>query len=116
VLEGKAMRKDEELETMEQVKAEVRAASDAEGKPGRSLDMDEELGDDQLLGDATLAKLVPTPVESTAPAVEVAVETPAVETPAVETPAVETPAVETPAVVEEQPAQPAVDEEKKSEE
>jgi len=106
VLEGKAMRKDEELETMEQVKAEVRAASEAEGKPGRSLDMDEELGDDQLLGDATLAKLVPTPAESTAPAGDVAVETPAVETPA----------AETPAVVEEQPAQPAADEEKKSEE
>ncbi len=59
VLEGKAMRKDEELQTMEDVKAELSAAGEGEQKTRRSMDTDEEMDDAQLLGDATLAKLIP---------------------------------------------------------
>jgi len=65
VLEGKAMRKDEELATMEQVKAEVAAVTaELERKPARGMDMDEELEDDELLGEATLAKLAPSGEEA----------------------------------------------------
>ena len=56
VLEGKAMRKEEEPEAL--------PAEDATGKSERSarkapkvVDTDEELGDDDLLGEATLAKM-----------------------------------------------------------
>jgi small subunit ribosomal protein S2 len=63
VLEGKAMRKDEELETMEQVKAETQAIAEGDRKAVQDIDMDEDMDDDQLLGDATLAKLVPPPEE-----------------------------------------------------
>ena len=59
VLEGKAMRKDEEAEA----EAEAKAAAEAEGAPaeaaGRGVEMEEELEDDELLGEATLAKLAP---------------------------------------------------------
>jgi small subunit ribosomal protein S2 len=57
VEEGKAMRKDEELE------AEAQAAQGAEEekKLVHALEMEEELEDDELLGEATLAKLTPTP-------------------------------------------------------
>jgi small subunit ribosomal protein S2 len=64
VLEGKAMRKDEELEMMEQVKAEAGAMADADQKSPRAIDMDEDMDDDLLLGDATLAKLAPSHEES----------------------------------------------------
>jgi small subunit ribosomal protein S2 len=64
VLEGKAMRKDEELEMMEQVRAEAGAMADADQKSPRAIDMDEDMDDDQLLGDATLAKLAPSHEES----------------------------------------------------
>jgi small subunit ribosomal protein S2 len=59
VLEGKAMRKDEELE------AEAEAQRAAEAQPEmaeaamRTVEMDEELEDEKLLGKATLAKLAP---------------------------------------------------------
>lgn len=58
VLEGKAMRKDEEME----MQAEVRPAGEAASvEPGaRSVEVDEELEDEALLGKATLAKLTPT--------------------------------------------------------
>jgi small subunit ribosomal protein S2 len=58
VLEGKAMRKDEELDTMEEVKLETRTygEGDVESIPG---DLDEEVDDALLLGDSTLAKLAP---------------------------------------------------------
>jgi small subunit ribosomal protein S2 len=59
VLEGKALRKDEEIETMEQLKAEVRTYSEAERETESAIDMEEELDDAMLLGDATLAKLAP---------------------------------------------------------
>jgi small subunit ribosomal protein S2 len=105
VLEGKAMRKDEELETMDQVKAEVQAIADADRKSDRTIDMDEEMDDAQLLGDATLAKLVPVH-EEPAPE-EVAVEPIKLEVPEPEEVVAEP-------VIEEEPAavpadEPAVD-------
>jgi hypothetical protein len=62
------MRKDEELEMMEQVKAEVRVATEADLTP--AIDMDEEMDDEQLLGDATRAKLAPIPAEVSEPVIE----------------------------------------------
>jgi small subunit ribosomal protein S2 len=59
VEEGKAMRKDEELEAEA---AEARVANflaDSVRRPTNALDLDEELKDDELLGEATLAKLTP---------------------------------------------------------
>jgi small subunit ribosomal protein S2 len=93
VLEGKAMRKDEELQTMEAVKAEVSAAGEGEQKSRRSMDTDEEMDDAQLLGDATLAKLIPAveavEVVETVEAVEVVEEASAPAPEPVETPAEE---------------------------
>lgn len=54
VLEGKAMRKDDELE--EDYAPTERAAA-VETARSYSIESEDELGDDQLLGDATLAKL-----------------------------------------------------------
>jgi small subunit ribosomal protein S2 len=59
VEEGKAMRKDEELEAEA---AEARVANvlaDSVRRPANAIDLDEELKDDELLGEATLAKLTP---------------------------------------------------------
>ncbi len=58
VLEGKAMRKDDELEAEERaaVVAPVASAEPAR-KPARNVDMDEEVDDSNLLGKSTLAKL-----------------------------------------------------------
>lgn len=57
VLEGKAMRKDEEV-SEEKLAAEAMAASDRPARRApRVVDVDEELEDDALLGKATLAKL-----------------------------------------------------------
>lgn len=58
VLEGKAMRKDEEMEA----EAEVKPAGEAAPvEPGaRNIEADEELEDEALLGKATLAKMTPT--------------------------------------------------------
>jgi small subunit ribosomal protein S2 len=56
VLEGKAARKDEEPEKVEDVKAESKART----RPARSkveTEADDEAGDDILLGEATLAKM-----------------------------------------------------------
>jgi len=56
VLEGKASRKDEEPEQMEDVKAESKART----RPARSkveTEADDDAGDDVLLGEATLAKM-----------------------------------------------------------
>jgi small subunit ribosomal protein S2 len=66
VEEGKAMRKDIEPETVEARPAE--AAADAARKPGHAMDMDEELPDADLLGQSTLAKIVPSAPEGEAPA------------------------------------------------
>jgi small subunit ribosomal protein S2 len=56
VLEGKAMRKDDQ-DTRDAQSDASRAS--AEKKSARALDMGEDPGDDDLLGDATLAKLGP---------------------------------------------------------
>jgi small subunit ribosomal protein S2 len=77
VLEGKAMRKDDEL-SEEKLAAEAMAQSDRSTRRApRIVETDEELQDDALLGQATLAKLnasredeqvptpTPTPVEET---------------------------------------------------
>jgi small subunit ribosomal protein S2 len=59
VLEGVAMRKDDQDERDAQSDAS-RAAT--EKKPARLMDLDDELADDDLLGEATLAKLGPREV------------------------------------------------------
>jgi small subunit ribosomal protein S2 len=56
VLEGKAMRKDEEPELTEEEKADDTPKSRASRKPVVETEQDE-MGDDVLLGEATLAKL-----------------------------------------------------------
>jgi small subunit ribosomal protein S2 len=63
VEEGKAMRKDEELEA-EAAEARIAdVASESVKRPARAIDLDEELKDDELLGEATLAKLAPAEIE-----------------------------------------------------
>lgn len=72
VLEGKAMRKDEEG-SEEKLAAEAMAQSDRSTRRGpRVVETDEELEDDALLGEATLAKLNATREEEqvAAPVVE----------------------------------------------
>lgn len=59
VLEGKAMRKDEELEEVAEIRTAAETAPEKEYKPARAMDLEDELEDDQLLGEATLAKLGP---------------------------------------------------------
>jgi small subunit ribosomal protein S2 len=61
VLEGKAMRKDEEDEAEAEVKLAAEPAAELEAKPGGAAESDVELEDDELLGEATLAKLAPAP-------------------------------------------------------
>jgi small subunit ribosomal protein S2 len=73
VLEGKAMRKDEDMGENENI-ASISSGEKSPRKFAR-MDNEEELNDEELLGDATLAKLsVPAAEEETA---EVVVETPA---------------------------------------
>jgi small subunit ribosomal protein S2 len=67
VLEGKAMRKDEELEEVAEIRMASETAPEKEYKPARAMDMEEELEDDQLLGEATLAKLTPVHEEEEEP-------------------------------------------------
>jgi small subunit ribosomal protein S2 len=57
VLEGKAMRKEEEPEQVEEVKSERKGKSRSTRKPAGELQPEEEMGDEALLGEATLAKL-----------------------------------------------------------
>jgi small subunit ribosomal protein S2 len=61
VLEGKAMRKDEELETMEEVKLETRTYAEGEADSVTGINLDDEVDDALLLGNSTLAKLTPAP-------------------------------------------------------
>jgi small subunit ribosomal protein S2 len=61
VLEGKAMRKDEEAEAEAEVKLAALPAAELEAQPGGAAELDVELKDDELLGKATLAKLAPAP-------------------------------------------------------
>ncbi|MEZ0396351.1 MAG: 30S ribosomal protein S2 [Anaerolineales bacterium] len=60
VLEGKALRKDEELETPAEPAAEEAAAGRRTARP---VEEEVELQDEELLGEATLAKLAPAPRE-----------------------------------------------------
>ena len=84
VLEGKAMRKEEDMEPEAAAEAGAEAAPRAARRPAReSAEQDEEVGEDVLLGESTLAKLNVTrkPAEAEAPKTEAApAETP--ETPA----------------------------------
>jgi small subunit ribosomal protein S2 len=59
VEEGKAMRKDEELEAEAAEARVVDVLADSVRRPANAIDLDEELKDDELLGEATLAKLTP---------------------------------------------------------
>jgi small subunit ribosomal protein S2 len=61
VEEGKAMRKDEELEAEAAEARIVDATAESVRRPAHAIDLDEELKDDELLGEATLAKLAPVP-------------------------------------------------------
>jgi small subunit ribosomal protein S2 len=86
VLEGKAMRKEEEGEEKSAESAQARLEKTARRIP-KVVDVDEELEDNALLGEATLAKLsaaredvVETPVveqaENKVPAADAAEQTP----------------------------------------
>jgi small subunit ribosomal protein S2 len=60
VEEGKALRKDEELEAEAAESRVAEAATDSLKRPVYAID-EEELKDDELLGESTLAKLAPVP-------------------------------------------------------
>jgi small subunit ribosomal protein S2 len=62
VEEGKAMRKDEQLEAEAEAKAALEGAPVISIKPALAMNMDEELEDVDLLGESTLAKMVPPPL------------------------------------------------------
>ena len=61
VEEGKAMRKDEELEAESAEARLVDATTESVRRPSNLVEVEEELKDDELLGEATLAKLTPVP-------------------------------------------------------
>jgi small subunit ribosomal protein S2 len=60
VLEGKAMRKDQDMAEEQTAVAAAPAAPVSVRRPGRTVDTDEETDDSALLGKATLAKLAKT--------------------------------------------------------
>jgi len=103
VLEGKAMRKEDDAEDVKS--AEAMSADASARKTPKVVDVDEELADDDLLGEATLAKMSAAKEDVIAEAPAVA-EPPVVEeTPAVvETPAVEATEEKGPENVTEEPA------------
>jgi small subunit ribosomal protein S2 len=61
VEEGKAMRKDEQLEAEAEAKLTGEAVADGTKKSSHAIEMEDELEDAELLGESTLAKLVPPP-------------------------------------------------------
>ena len=61
VEEGKAMRKDEELEAEAAESRSAEGAADSVKRSAHTIDTEEELKDDELLGESTLAKLAPVP-------------------------------------------------------
>ena len=73
VEEGKALRKDKELEA-EAAEARLPEATESVKRPAHAIDTEEELKDDELLGESTLAKLVPVPEIAEVTAEEVVVE------------------------------------------
>ncbi|KAF0108350.1 MAG: small subunit ribosomal protein S2 [Anaerolineaceae bacterium] len=80
VLEGKAMRKDVEAEAEAEVKPVAESAAEPAAGSGRAAELDVELEDTELLGEATLAKLAPAPKAEA----ETGVEKTGGETPAVD--------------------------------
>ncbi len=61
VEEGKAMRKDEQLEAEAEAKSAGETVVDITKKSAHTVEMEDELEDAELLGESTLAKLVPPP-------------------------------------------------------
>ena len=61
VEEGKAMRKDEELEAEAAAKPMTEAEAEAASKLAHTMETEVDLQDTELLGESTLAKLVPAP-------------------------------------------------------
>jgi len=73
VLEGKSMRKDDEMAQEQETAAAANATSAPAQKPARNVDMDVDETDEALLGKATLAKLAkPAEVEEVVAPVAVA--------------------------------------------
>ncbi len=79
VEEGKALRKDEELEAEAAESRFAEAAPDSVKRPAHAIDTEEELKDDELLGESTLAKLAPVPAKEEVTVEEVVVEETATE-------------------------------------
>lgn len=77
VLEGKSMRKDEEIAEEQAAAAAAGAAPAPAKKPARNVDMDVDETDEALLGKATLAKLAKTVEPENIKAVEPEVQAPA---------------------------------------
>jgi small subunit ribosomal protein S2 len=76
VEEGKAMRKDIEIEAEAAAARTEDAMAESVKKPTHAMDLDEELQDDELLGESTLAKMVPAATEETPAAEATEDETP----------------------------------------
>jgi small subunit ribosomal protein S2 len=83
VEEGKALRKDEQIEAEAAQARLAESDPDALRRPVNTFETDEELQDDELLGESTLAKLTPAVEVVAAPEVEViaAPEVEAIEAP-----------------------------------
>jgi small subunit ribosomal protein S2 len=79
VEEGKALRKDEELEAEAAEARFAEGATDSVRRPTHMMDTEEELKDDELLGEATLAKLAPVPEVEESAMEEAVVEETAIE-------------------------------------
>jgi small subunit ribosomal protein S2 len=109
VLEGKSMRKDEEIAEEQAAAAAAGAAPAPVRRPARDVDVDVDETDEALLGKATLAKLAKTaepetPLAAADVEVETEIETPTLVADEVETeiaPVPETTETETPASAEE---------------
>jgi small subunit ribosomal protein S2 len=81
VEEGKALRKDEDLE-IESAKARLAEdPSELDKRAAHLIDTDEELKDDELLGESTLAKMAPVPATVEVKPEELPVIEPAAEEP-----------------------------------
>jgi small subunit ribosomal protein S2 len=94
VLEGKAMRKEEQPDEAAEAEAREAALRTTRRAP-QVADQDEDLGEDALLGEATLAKLNVTRKPEETPAAPAAADEPQAETPAApEAPAAAEPAPE----------------------
>jgi len=74
VEEGKALRKDEELEAEAAESRVAEAATDSIKRPAHAIDTEDELKDDELLGEATLAKLAPVPEKEEATTEEIVLD------------------------------------------